>query len=430
MPPLLSWRRHRATLLLAWLALSAVSCTHESGQPQGASAAQLKPREATRVRVSPVQQREMLRRLETTTVVESENEIKIYPRVAGTVVMLIAEEGLRVELGDVLAKLDDREAQAKVAEARVALQEAEDTAKKLRLGIEEAEARVRSTKLSMEHKGREYERNARAEGVVSELALDQLRLARDTAIGDHENAKLAWERSKLEAATVSTSQEKAKLALERAELELSYTSITAPFAGVIASRSVRRGDAVSSATVMFVLTEISSLRAVFYRPQREFAMFTGDGKDLGSIELSARAEALPNARFIGRVLRISPSIDADSGNFRVTVHLEPATAEDAVRPLLPGMLVRLSIVSERHPDALVVEKRALRREGEVNLLFVVDGNKVRRVEVQEGFAEDQLVEVLPLNGAKLAAGDQVVVVGNRDLEDGAEIALESAPAPR
>lgn len=424
MPPTFS-RRPVALLLLACLA----GCSAEPGGAGSAQRGQLKAREATRVRVSRVEQREMVRRLETTTVVESEKEIKLYPRLAGTVQAVLAEENDTVATGTVLAQLDDRDARAKVAEAEVALREAEDNAKKLLLSIEEAQARVHSTQLSMEQKGREYERNARVTGVVSELALDQLRLARDTALGEHESAKLALERAKLEANAARTAEERAKLGLERARLELSWTALTAPFDGVIASRSVKTGDSVSSAAPLFVLTDIRSLRAVFYRPQRELAFFLGEGKSLEKIELSARAEALPGAEFIGRVQLISPSIDAQSGNFRVTVRLEPKTPADARIPLLPGMLVRLSIISERHPDALVVEKRALRREGELNLVFVADQGKARRVEVVEGFAEDLLVEVIPRNGARLAAGDEVIVVGNRDLEDGTAIELE-ASAPR
>jgi RND family efflux transporter MFP subunit len=417
----MSLRSAGALLLAGCLA----ACSGETQTSPSTQAAQLKPREATRVRVSRVEQREMVRRLETTTVVESDKEIKLYPRVAGTVTAVLAEEGDRVEKDAVLAQLDDRDARAKVAEAEVSLREAADTSSKLRLGIQEAEVRVQSTKLAMEQKTREYERNARTEGVVTELALDQLRLSRDTTISDHEAAKLALERAKLEASAAKTTEERARLALDRARLDLSWTSVTAPFQGVIASRSVKTGDTVSSAAPLFVLTDPTSLRAVFYRPQRELGFFQGDGKALAAIELTAQAEALPKAQFIGRVQLVSPSIDAQSGNFRVTVRLEPKRPEDARTPLLPGMLVRLSIVSERHPNALVVEKRALRREGELNLLFVAEEGKVRRLEVLEGFAEDLLVEVIPKDGAPLKAGDAVVVVGNRDLEDGAPIELEA-----
>jgi multidrug efflux pump subunit AcrA (membrane-fusion protein) len=90
------------------------------------------------------------------------------------------------------------------------------------------------------------------------------------------------------------------------------------------------------------------------------------------------------------------------------------------------MLVKLSIVTDRHPGALVVPKRALRREGEANLIFVVREGHARRVEVEEGYGGDDDVEILPRNGVALVAGEPVVVVGNRELEDGAEVELEAA----
>jgi membrane fusion protein (multidrug efflux system) len=285
-------------------------------------------------------------------------------------------------------------------------------------------------RLAMEQKLREYERNAKAAGVISEQVLDQLRLVRDTAKSDYESAKLAEERAQADVRAAKTSQEKAGLALMRAQLDLSYTDIVAPFAGVIAQRSVRVGDQVGPATQAFVLTDIENLRAVFYRPQRELALFlpVGNTQDtLGAIEIRASAEALPGVQFRGRIQRVSPSIDAQSGNFRVTVRLEPATEKDAAHMLLPGMLIKLSIVTDRHPSALVVPKRALRREGEANLVFIVREGRARRVEVEEGYSGDDDVEILPQGGLTIAAGESVVVVGNRELEDGAEVELENLP---
>jgi hypothetical protein len=75
----------------------------------------------------------------------------------------------------------------------------------------------------------------------------------------------------------------------------------------------------------------------------------------------------------------------------------------------------------------VVKKRAIRREADKGLIFVVDGTVARRVEVEEGFGEGDLVEVIPLGGRPLAEGDLVVVVGNRDLEDGSEVSFDAAP---
>ena len=89
------------------------------------------------------------------------------------------------------------------------------------------------------------------------------------------------------------------------------------------------------------------------------------------------------------------------------------------------MLVRLSIVTDRHSDALVVPKRALRREADQVFLFVADGEVARKIEVQEGFSDDNHVEVFSVSGPPLAVGMDVIVVGSRDLEDGVAVRVEN-----
>jgi multidrug efflux pump subunit AcrA (membrane-fusion protein) len=132
---------------------------------------------------------------------------------------------------------------------------------------------------------------------------------------------------------------------------------------------------------------------------------------------------LPGRTFRGEIKLVSPTIDPASGSFRVTVQLPPT--ERGEPGLLPGMLVRLEIVTDRHPNALVVPKRALRREGGSNFVFVVAANRARRVEVTEGFSDDDATEVIPRDPALLAAGARVIVVGNREIEDGAEVQEET-----
>ncbi len=404
------------------------ACSGETAGPNGPAPA-VKQREAVRVRTSPVEQREMVRTISTTTTVESEREIRLVPRAAGVVMRLDAEEGDRVKAGEVLAELDRRSSQAAITEARIALREAEDAARKAQLTLPEAENRVATAKLKWEQGQREYERNEKA-GLISQQALDNLRVVRDTAQSEHDGAKLAVERAEVDIAALGTQKAKAELALQRAELEDSYLVLTAPFEGVIAQRLLKVGDSAGPSAPAFVLTDPTALRAIVHRPQRELAMFFaaqrsgGDGNGNG-LEIRAVAEALPGKTFPGEIQLVSPSIDPQSGSFRVTVRLPPAAAGEA--GLLPGMLVRLEIVTERHPNALAVPKRALRREGGSDFVFVVDAGKSRRVEVKEGFSDDSSTEVEPLNGATLAAGTRVIVIGNREIEDGADV-LEEATA--
>ena len=107
--------------------------------------------------------------------------------------------------------------------------------------------------------------------------------------------------------------------------------------------------------------------------------------------------------------------------------MDPQAEGDPGARLLPGMLIRIEIVTERHPRALVVPKRAIRREGDRSSIVVVRDNKAHSVIVSEGFTDDTSVEILPAESAELAPGVPVVVVGNRDLEEGAEVLVtESA----
>lgn len=435
----------RPTLVLALLAATlAPACSRGTEAEESPRLSGLKPRESTRVIVAPVIEREMVRRLETTTRVESRTQVSVFPRAAGVVVELSVEEGDLVEEGELLARLDDREQTLAENDARVALAEAKANLPKLEFATSEAEARMNSMERARDQAVRNHERNlAIADGadgidLLSQRDLDESRLTRDQAEGDYQAARLAWERARLDEAAGATTVARAEITLEQASLALAYMRVSSPITGVVAQRMVRVGDTVSSAAAVFEVTDPNDLRTVFLRPQRELSLFQGkteapdDGTDQDSIgadlSVDVLAEALPGRNFRGTIERISPTIDPASGNFRVTARLDPVALDDPGARLLPGMLVRLSIVTERHPRALVVSKRAVRREGDRSVLFVVREGAAHAVAVEEGFTDDRDVEVSPLGDAVLEPGEPVVVVGNRDLEEGSPVSVEAPEA--
>ena len=407
------------------------------GRNEEAAAGGARKRELPRVRVAEVERREMVHVLETTSVLESENEIDVLPRVAGIALEVLAEEGDRVGEGDVLARLDDRDQVLAVKDAEVALQEAENTVEQARLSIEQATANVKSANLAAEQAERDQQRNQRLfEGetvsALSRKALEDGLLARDNAIAERERAEISLRSRQLEASASETALARARVNLDRARLNLSYTDISAPFDGIIAERNVRVGDTVNMGEKVFVLTDTNNLRTVFLRPQEELELFTKSANDTGSLTFTATAEAYPDRVFHGKVLRVSPTIQPASGQFRVTARIETPPDNDST-PLLPGMLMRMQIVTERHPDALVVPKRALRREGETRFVLVVEeqgepgagDTTVRKVVVQESFSDDDHVEVIPDELGAIDVGNAVVEVGSRDLEDGDLVQVEN-----
>lgn len=432
-------------LALAWIPMAACSPSPQGAEDPPLSGA--RAREAVRVVTAPVEAREMVRRLETTTRIESRSQVQVVPRLNGVVTEVHADEGHQVEPGQLLAVLDDRELKIAEADSRAALDEARTRLPLLKLAVREAEERLESARLAFEQSGRDHERNLAIAtqgedslSLLSQRDLDASRLLRDQRESEHRTAQLAVERSKLDVDNGAALVRRAELALESASLALSHTRITSPIRGVVAERNVRVGettgarvgDIAGSSGTPFVITAPDDLRAVFHRPQRELGLFRpGAGRgaqDDGTAELDVEvsAEALPGRRFVGRIERVAPTIDPASGNFRVTALLEPGAVDDPLARLLPGMLVRLSIVTERHPDALVVPKRAVRREGERSVVFAVREGLAASVAVREGFSDDESVEVLPLEGESLAVGEVVIVVGNRDLEHGARVLARDA----
>ncbi|QDV06489.1 Inner membrane protein YiaV precursor [Planctomycetes bacterium Poly30] len=391
----------------------------------------------TKVLTAPLEQREMVRAISTTVNAVSEKEISIFPRTSGVVVDVTVEEGDRVAAGDVLMRLDPRELQAALDEAKIALREAIDSKRALELAVTEAESVVERAELTYEQSKKELDRKeAIGVGIISQNELENLRLTVRTNESNVAAQRVAKERADAALASQAIAVERANLQIATAELNLSFTEVKAPFDGVIASRSVRLGDLTSNSAAAFMLTDPDNVRAVVSRPQRELGFFraaelrarpaSDAGTEAsGSLDIEIEPEALPGEVYTGEILFVSPTIDAASGQFRVTLGIEQPAAEVDRPPVLPGMLLRVRIVTERHPDALAVPKRALLREGDSYFIFIADGQKARRVRVEEGFSTDEDVEVVPTMDGALTPGDQVIVVGNRDLEDGDSI----EPAP-
>lgn len=425
--------RRGALMTLVLLALAAAGCQppSEGGGSNRVDAAAVRERKLPRVLVEGLRIEEMVAVRETTCVLESELEIALMPRIAARVLAIGAEEGDRVEAGDVLMELDQADQSLALRDAEIAVQEAEQNLENSAIAIDEAQSRLTGSQASLEQAERDYERDAElsrggSSGVasVSQKAFEQSQLAYAQAQQDLAQAQLALARVELDQKRAQTAVDRAVVARDRAAEELRQCKLRAPFDGVIAERQVRVGQMSSTAESAFTITDPDRLRAVFFRPQRELGLFSnallGEGP---SLELTATTDALAERDFKGTIQRVSPTIDATSGNFRVTAEIDPIPVGGEHPELLPGMLLRLRIVTDRHVNALVCPKRAVQREGGEAYVFELvvgsDGSmSVARVAVLEGFSSEEDIEITPLEAGRLTEGTTIVTVGARDLSDG------------
>jgi membrane fusion protein (multidrug efflux system) len=289
-----------------------------------------------------------------TTTLEAAQEATVVAKVGGTVAEIYAEEGRTVRAGDALAKLDDTE---------------------LRYDCEQAQA-------NYEKKQQEFAR--------SQTLYDRHLISAD-----------AFDGMKYDLAVLKASYDIAKLNLDR-------TVIRSPIDGVVARRLVKVGNTLTPNQSVYVVTDFDPLLAVLYVPENALARIKPGQAAVIS------ADALGGKNFTGRVARLSPVVDPQTGTFKVTVEVRRSD-----RVLAPGMFSRVSVTYDVHKDALTVPRAAIITEDGESAVYVVKDGVAHRVPVSLGYADGDKVEIT----RGLKNGDAVVTLGQNSLKDGAKVAV-------
>ncbi|HEY5656601.1 MAG TPA: efflux RND transporter periplasmic adaptor subunit [Myxococcota bacterium] len=203
----------------------------------------------------------------------------------------------------------------------------------------------------------------------------------------------------------------AAAALEEAENQLSKSSIRAPFEGVLGMRQVSLGQYLEEGDPVVRVTQIDPLDLVFSVPQRHANEVALGQRAFGVID---RCEG----HFEGEVMAIEPRLDPVTRMLRVK-----ARVPNSDGTLAPGMAVRLRLVVEEIPDAVVLPQETIVRQGTKQVVYVVDGESrahLREVTLGQFFSDGVHVT------QGVAPGDVVVAAGHQKLRPGAPV----QPQPR
>lgn len=286
------------------------------------------------------------------TSLEAEAEALVAAKVSGVVKKIFVEEGDSVTSGQVLAKLDDEQYKLELNQAKSILEN-----------------------LSSEH---ERNQSLFKNKIVSQES---------------------YEKTKSEYNTQ-------KSAYNLARLKLNYTDIKAPISGIVSQRLIKVGNMVKVDQPTFQITDFDPLLAVLHVPEREMSKL-----QIG-FPASLTADAIPDSEFRGKILRISPIVDAGTGTFKVTVEVN-----DKTRKLKPGMFTRVQIIYDTHENTLLVSKNAILSEDTETWVFVVNDDTATKKEVKIGYNNSTHVEIL----SGLNVGDIIVTTGLSSLKDGSKI---------
>lgn len=204
-------------------------------------------------------------------------------------------------------------------------------------------------------------------------------------------SKADFDRAEANFRAAEAQAEAARAAVTTARENLAYTTITAPYAGIVVERLVQPGETVSPGTPIMSGVSLQELRVIVHVPQLH----------IGPIRQYQKAHVvLPDGTSVKALsMRIPPQAEPDSHTFRVLVDL-PGNVET----VFPGTLVKVQFVVGEE-NRLTIPQEALVKRGEVTAAYVVGENgtlTLRYVRVGQTFAE----RVTVLSG--LQEGDKIV----------------------
>ncbi|MBI5121814.1 MAG: efflux RND transporter periplasmic adaptor subunit [Rhodospirillales bacterium] len=236
--------------------------------------------------------------------VEAKTLSRLSFEVSGSLAELAVDQGDKIQAGQILAKLDDRQQQAKVAQAQAAVRQAQ-------AGLEQALSRLDRTKtLHVQRNSVNERRQALARrGTVSVEAAEEALANSSTA-----NADVKVAQSDIEAARGGVDAARALLQLEQAILG-KYV-LTAPYDGIVVSRALELGTTATPGAIVFTIADPVSVWVQAYIDEA----LAGKLRIGQKTEINLRSQ--PEQRHYGRIIRLDMENDRVSEERLVHVTFE------------------------------------------------------------------------------------------------------------
>ncbi|HEX7730519.1 MAG TPA: efflux RND transporter periplasmic adaptor subunit [Terracidiphilus sp.] len=358
-------------------------------------------------RIAKVTRGDVARSVVATGKIQPITKVEVKSKASGIVEKLYVDINNHVKKGQPLAQLDQQEISAQVDAQRAQLAAAEANVATYQANIEQDKVNAAAPDLPMYKATLERYRQMLSEGVVSRQAFDDANKDYLAALTrrDSSKAQVLVDTARLKQARAQVQQSQASL--KQLEEQLSYTTITAPMDGVILSRDVEIGDAVSS---ILVLGSTATLVMTEGDTTQVYVQGKVDEADIAHVYMSQPArikvESFRDRIFNGKVTKIAPlGVEKDNvTTFEVRVSIDNPGGE-----LKANMTANAEILLDEHKGVLTVPENAVvydnKKEASVDVPDATQKEGTRRVHVKVGLSNGSVTEIL----SGLKEGDQVVL---------------------
>jgi HlyD family secretion protein len=334
-------------------------------------------------------------------------KVEVKSKASGIVEKLYVDINNVVKKGQPLAQLDQEEIQAQVSAQRAQLASTEANVSTLEAAIEQDKVNAAAPDLPMYKATLDRYRVMQSEGVVSRQALDDANRDYLAALTKRDSAKaqVGVDSAKLKQARAQVMQSQASL--KQLEEQLGYTTIIAPMDGVILSRDVEIGDAVSS---ILVLGSTATLVMTEGDTTEVYVQGKVDEADIAHVYMGQQArikvESFRDRLFYGKVTKIAPmGVEKDNvTTFEVRVSINNPGGE-----LKANMTANAEIMLDEHKGVLTVPESAVMYDGQKNASVEIPDKSQkegkRKVPVKVGLSNGSVTEII----SGLKEGQQVVL---------------------
>ncbi len=357
------------------------------------------------VRIHTVEERVVHRPVEAVGSLYALEESTISAEVEGRVEQVLADVGDTVRQGQVLVVLSPVELEYELQRQQAAVQQV-----RARLGLRPGDPLPRNPQevAFVQRAAAEFfeaqQNYHRAQQLFRDQLISQQQL--DEAATRFKAAQAAHELALQEVEQLKAQLKSSEAALALAEKKLADASIRAPFPGAVKERRVALGEFVRVQTPVAVIVRTDRLRARLDVPEKWASVVTV------GVPVELRLEAYPGEVFTGRVVRINPTVTAETRTFEVEALIPNPDGR-----LKPGFFVQATLSSQLEERVLTIPESAAYYRYGLYKVYRVNGDRVEERDIQVGGRFAGRVEVVQ----GLAAGDQVAEAVSGVLQHGAAI---------
>lgn len=321
-------------------------------------------------------------------------ESKISAEISGLILDRPVEEGQRVQAGQVLIRLDDRETKIRLAAAEAALLKARADYAVQISNTGEVEA-ADTTKLAEARIRLKAAEEAFAAGSITQTELDNVRRhfeAMDVLAGNQREAVTA----------VYTNLTQQEQEVEQARLQLERTRVIAPFNGRVADLQVEEGQHVGTGVHLLTLLQDDRMKVSVDVLEGDLVHVTP------GVTANVVVPSYSDEVFQGYVHAVNPSVDPKTGSGRITVALRNPGGR-----LVSGLYADVALETNRLQDRMVAPSEAvIVRQGR-EVVFLVRGGRSYWMYVIVGERSGNFTEIIGGDPPSVVEpGDSLVIQGN------------------